>query len=60
MKLKRGREMIIVIGLIIGGLFGFLLYRLIGCSTGTCPITANPWSSILVGMVIGLLISLRL
>jgi hypothetical protein len=45
-----------VIGAVIGGLVGyFLLYKLIGCSSGTCPITANPYISTIYGVVIGLL-----
>ncbi|MPL99743.1 hypothetical protein SDC9_45964 [bioreactor metagenome] len=46
------------IGAIIGAAVGyFILYRAIGCSSGTCPITANPYSSTIYGMVIGLLLA---
>lgn len=48
----------ISIGVIAGGILGFLYYRFIGCSTGSCPITSNPVSSILYGMVIGVLITI--
>ena len=45
------------IGAAAGGLAGyFVLYRLIGCSDGTCPMTANPYISTLLGIAIGLLI----
>lgn len=43
----------LVIGAIVGGLLGYGVYRFIGCSTGTCPITSNPWVSTIFGMVIG-------
>lgn len=43
----------ITIGIIIGGLLGFGLYRFVGCSTGACPITSNPWISTLYGMILG-------
>jgi ABC-type xylose transport system permease subunit len=53
--MKRRWPMIvrIVIGIVVGGLLGFAVYRFIGCSTGTCPITSNPWISTLFGMLIG-------
>ncbi|NCB51696.1 MAG: YtxH domain-containing protein [Clostridia bacterium] len=45
-----------IIGGIVGGLVGyFILYKLIGCATGTCPITANPYMSTIYGVIIGLL-----
>ena len=46
-------------GAAIGGGLGFAYYKLVGCSTGACPITANPWSSTIYGAVIGLLLTLR-
>ncbi|MFH1283885.1 MAG: DUF6132 family protein [bacterium] len=46
-------------GVLIGGGIGFLVYKFIGCSTGACPITANPWSSIIFGIIIGLLIAFQ-
>ncbi len=42
-----------VIGIAIGGLLGFIVYRFIGCSSGACPLTSNPWVSTLYGMVVG-------
>lgn len=41
----------------IGGALGFLYYKFIGCSTGTCPITSNPWISTIYGAGMGLLIA---
>lgn len=49
----------VIIGVIVGGIFGYLLYRFIGCRTGTCVITRNPWTSILYGALLGLLVGLR-
>ena len=43
----------LVIGVVLGVLLGYGVYRFIGCSTGTCPITSNPWVSTIYGMVIG-------
>ena len=47
----------IIAGVLIGGLIGFANYRFIGCATGTCPLTSNPWISTLFGMFIGGLIA---
>jgi len=45
-------------GAILGGMAGyFVLYRLIGCSDGSCPITKNPYISIVYGIVIGVLVA---
>ena len=46
-----------IIPVIIGAAGGFLYYKLVGCATGTCPITSNPWSSTIYGAVLGLLVS---
>ncbi|MCK4557272.1 MAG: YtxH domain-containing protein [Candidatus Aminicenantes bacterium] len=49
----------ILIGIGIGGGIGFLFHKFIGCRTGHCPITRSPWTSVLYGMLIGLLLTLR-
>jgi hypothetical protein len=36
---------------------GFAYYHFIGCSTGSCAITSNPWLSMLWGASVGYLIS---
>ncbi len=43
----------IVLGVVIGGIGGFLYYKIVGCSSGTCPITSNPYVSTLYGSLIG-------
>jgi len=45
----------ILIGCVFGGVVGFVVYRFIGCSSGTCPITSNPYMSIIVFAIIGAL-----
>ena len=47
----------IIIGVAIGGVLGFLYYKFIGCSSGTCPITSKPLNSVIYGAVMGLLVS---
>lgn len=47
-----------LIGCAGGGLVGyFVLYRLIGCSNGSCAITSNPYLSTVYGVVLGLLVA---
>jgi hypothetical protein len=38
-----------------GAGLGFLYYYFIGCNTGSCAITSNPWSSVLYGSLFGAL-----
>ena len=47
----------IIIGAIVGGVLGFGIYRFIGCASGTCPITSNPWVSTIFGVALGALLS---
>lgn len=39
--------------IVFGAIGGYGWYRLVGCSTGTCPITARWWTSTLYGAVVG-------
>ena len=49
----------IIFGIVIGGILGYLYYKLIGCYSGTCAITSNPVNSTIYGaIVITLLIEL--
>lgn len=43
-----------VSGVAIGGVLGFVYYKIVGCSSGTCPITSKPLNSILYGSIMGL------
>ena len=40
----------------IGGLMGFLYYYFVGCASGQCAITSNPYMSILWGGLLGLFV----
>ena len=42
-----------ILGAVAGAAVGFLVYRFVGCKTGTCPITASPWTSMLVWGIVG-------
>ena len=47
----------IIIGVLVGGGLGFAFYKFVGCSTGTCPLTSNPFISTLYGSVVGALVA---
>jgi hypothetical protein len=41
-----------------GGGLGFGYYKLVGCRTGACPLTATPLRAILYGSTMGLVFAL--
>lgn len=46
-----------VIGGVAGAAVGLAIYKFVGCRTGACPITANPWISMVVYGVLGALLA---
>jgi len=42
---------------VLGGVCGYGYHRLVGCRTGACPITANPYVSTLYGAVMAYLLA---
>lgn len=42
------------LAILIGGLAGFAYYWFVGCSSGSCAITSNPYMSIIFGSLFGL------
>ena len=46
-----------LIGITLGAVAGFLYWKFIGCSSGTCMITSKPINSTLYGAVMGLLVA---
>lgn len=48
------RSLAFVLG---GALLGFAYQRVIGCRTGTCPLTSNAYIATIYGAVVGLLAS---
>lgn len=47
------RHWLTLLGIAIGALGGFLYWRFVGCTTGTCPITSSPFNSTLWGAITG-------
>ncbi len=50
------KRRISVIFLVLGGLSGFLYWRFVGCSTGSCPIKSHWYSMTGYGMLMGWLV----
>jgi hypothetical protein len=49
--------LMMMIGAVVGGGLGFAYYKFVGCSTGACPLTSNPFISTIYGMVVGALVA---
>ncbi|MDP8221601.1 MAG: DUF6132 family protein [Candidatus Stygibacter frigidus] len=49
--------MIRILSVIAGGVLGWLYYYFVGCISGSCPITSNPYITIIFGAAfVGLLV----
>jgi len=46
-----------LIGITLGAVTGFLYWKFVGCSSGTCMITSKPINSTLYGAVMGFLVA---
>lgn len=47
------RNAVIIFGVVLGALGGFLYWKHVGCVTGTCPITSRPLNSTAYGALMG-------
>lgn len=47
---------IAMIGLVAGAIGGYMYYAKVGCVSGTCAITSNPWMSTAWGGAFGYLV----
>jgi len=46
-----------LMGITLGAVAGFLYWKFVGCSSGTCMITSKPINSTLYGAVMGFLVA---
>ncbi|MBE0638538.1 MAG: hypothetical protein IH598_08460 [Bacteroidales bacterium] len=46
-----------LIGILSGAIGGYIYYTQVVCTTGGCPLTSNPYLTILWGALVGYLIS---
>ena len=56
MKEKLKKNSLTVALLLVGAIGGYLYWRFIGCTSGSCGITSNPFGSTLFGGLAGYLI----
>lgn len=49
------KHWLLIAGAFIGAIGGYLYYAFVGCVSGTCPITSNPYLSIFYGTLMGYL-----
>ncbi|MEA4916412.1 DUF6132 family protein [Proteiniphilum sp.] len=47
------RRWVRIAGVLVGTIGGYIYYRYVGCVSGTCPITSNPYTMIVYGAVVG-------
>lgn len=55
MKKFISKHLLKIIGIVAGGIGGFAYYHYVGCASGTCPITSNPYISVAYGALLGYL-----
>lgn len=56
-RLKKIISWRLLAGILIGGIAGYAYYYFVGCNSGTCAITSNPYKSAIFGMIAGGLIA---
>ena len=46
-----------VLGAGIGAAIGFAMYKFVGCRTGACPLTGNPYIAVFIWGVMGAILA---
>ncbi|MDD5208446.1 MAG: DUF6132 family protein [Elusimicrobiales bacterium] len=49
----------VISGAAAGGMLGYLWHRLVGCSSGACPIVKSPYMSAIWGALMGFLFTIN-
>jgi hypothetical protein len=57
MKKWFNNNILYVAGAVAGAMAGYFYWQQVGCATGTCAITSNPFNSTLYGALVGSLLS---
>ncbi len=50
------KHLLKIIGAAVGAVGGYMYYHFVGCASGTCPITSNPYVSVIYGAFLGYLL----
>jgi hypothetical protein len=59
MKTFIKEQYLVIIGVLVGAIVGYLYWKNIGCASGTCMITSKPFNSVIYfGLLGGLLFSM--
>lgn len=53
MKKFLAKNVLLISGLLVGAVSGFLYWKYVGCYSGTCAITSKPINSTIYGAVMG-------
>jgi hypothetical protein len=53
MKIFLKKNILTIIGVPLGALAGFLYWKFVGCNSGSCAITSNPYNSTIYGATMG-------
>lgn len=53
MKIFLKKNIVTIIGVPFGALVGFLYWKFVGCNSGSCAITSNPFNSTIYGAAMG-------
>jgi hypothetical protein len=51
--MNKSKILLIAAGVAVGGILGYLYYYFVGCDSGNCSITSNPYRSSAYGMLLG-------
>ncbi len=52
-KIWLRRNLLVISGVVLGAAAGYLYWKFVGCSSGSCAITSRPLNSTLYGAVMG-------